>query len=154
MGPLYHLIDLDDRAQALQEAHRVLKPGGTLLAEIICRHAWVLDATLRDRLGEDEIWAVFTRNIERGLSRDDESYQPGDFWAYFHRPEELRAELEDAEFAGVQLVAVEGYGWLLGDLERRMEDPSPLLRAIRLTETEPSMLGCSAHVIGTATRSG
>jgi hypothetical protein len=49
-------------------------------------------------------------------------------------------------------VAVEGYAWLLGDLEAWMTDPGPLLRAVRLTETEPSMLGCSAHVIGAASR--
>lgn len=49
-------------------------------------------------------------------------------------------------------MAVEGYAWLLGDLEAWMTDPGPLLRAVRLTETEPSMLGCSAHVIGAASR--
>jgi hypothetical protein len=60
--------------------------------------------------------------------------------------------LSEAGFAEVQLVAVEGFAWLLGDLDRRFEEPDPLLRAIRLTETEPSMLGCSAHVIGVAIR--
>jgi hypothetical protein len=33
-----------------------------------------------------------------------------------------------------------------------MTDPEPLLRVVRLTETEPSLLGCSAHVIGVANR--
>src|SRR5262245_44527371 len=28
MGPLYHLLDREDRIQALREAHRVLRPGG------------------------------------------------------------------------------------------------------------------------------
>jgi hypothetical protein len=50
------------------------------------------------------------------------------------------------------MVAVEGFGSLLDGLERRMADPEPLLRALRLTESEPTMLGCSAHVIGVATR--
>jgi len=30
-GPLYHLTDRTDRLKALQEAHRVLKPGGRLV---------------------------------------------------------------------------------------------------------------------------
>ena len=54
-------------------------------------------------------------------------------------------------FEDIALVAVEGFAWLLGDLESRMADPEPLLRAVRLTEAEPSMLGCSAHVMGIAT---
>jgi SAM-dependent methyltransferase len=152
MGPLYHLVDASDRQKALLEAHRVLKPGGTLLAEIITRHAWVLDTTLRDHLSQPDIWDVFTRNIEKGLSQDPEALADGGFWAYFHRTEELRSELSGAAFASIELVAVEGFGWLLGDLERLLQDPAHLLRAIRLTETEPSMIGCSAHVIGVATR--
>jgi len=31
LGPLYHLIEHEDRVQALSEARRVLKPGGVLL---------------------------------------------------------------------------------------------------------------------------
>jgi hypothetical protein len=41
---------------------------------------------------------------------------------------------------------------LFGDLPEWMTDPDPFLRALRLTEAEPSMLGCSAHVIGAAAR--
>jgi hypothetical protein len=48
------------------------------------------------------------------------------------------------------VIAVEGFAWLVGDLERRMAEPGPILAAVRLTEREPSMLGCSAHVIGIA----
>jgi hypothetical protein len=41
-------------------------------------------------------------------------------------------------------------GPLLGDLEARMAAPQALLDAVRLTESDPSLLGCSAHVIGVA----
>jgi ubiquinone/menaquinone biosynthesis C-methylase UbiE len=152
MGPLYHLIDADERQAALGEARRVLRPGGVILAEVICRHAWLLDATLKDRLDESGIWEVFIRNIETGFSQDPDTAEDGAFWAYFHTPDELRSELRAASFGTIELLAVEGFGWLLGDLERRMHSPEPLLRAIRLTESEPSMLGCSAHVMGVGIR--
>jgi hypothetical protein len=87
-----------------------------------------------------------------GLSHDPATLADGAFWAYFHQPDELRTELPDAGFADVELVAVEGFAWLLGDLEARMADPTPLLEAVRLTESDPSMLGCSAHLVGVASR--
>jgi hypothetical protein len=31
-----------------------------------------------------------------------------------------------------------------------MSEPEPILAAVRLTESEPSMLGCSAHVMAIA----
>jgi ubiquinone/menaquinone biosynthesis C-methylase UbiE len=152
MGPLYHLVDSDDRQRALLEARRVLRTGGTILAEIITRHAWVLDASMAGLLDEPGIFEDFLVNINRGLSQDPAKFTEGEFWAYLHRPEEFRAELSDAGFNDVELIAVEGFGWLLDDLEQRMTAPGSLMRAIRLTEAESSMIGCSAHVIGLAVR--
>ena len=75
----------------------------------------------------------------------------GGFWAYFHHPAELRDELDAAGFVDVSLLAVEGFAWLLADLPERMTEPDALLDAVRLTETDESMLGVSAHVMAVAT---
>ena len=58
MGPLYHLVNADDRHVALNEARRVLRPGGVILAEVITRFAWVLDATRKGLLGQPDIWSA------------------------------------------------------------------------------------------------
>jgi SAM-dependent methyltransferase len=154
MGPLYHLVQRDERLAALKEAARVLRPGGRVLAEVITRYAWVIDATLKGLLGAADTWADFDWILRTGQSKDPEKVVDGTFWAYFHRPGELATELDLAGFSDIQLLAVEGFAWLLDDLPQRMSDPADLLRAIRLTESEPSMLGASAHVIGSARRRG
>jgi SAM-dependent methyltransferase len=46
LGPLYHLIERRDRVQALEEARRILKPGGVLFAAAISRFASLIDGLL------------------------------------------------------------------------------------------------------------
>jgi len=151
MGPIYHLVERADRLVALAEAQRVLRPGGRMLTEVITRHAWALDATVKGLTGSPEVWADVERSVASGLSQDPAVVPPGSFWAYFHQVDEATGELAEAGFEDITLVAVEGFAWLLGDLERRMAaEPEPILAAVRLTEREPSMLGCSAHVMAIA----
>lgn len=64
MGPLYHLIDPHDRQVALGEALRVIVPGGLIVPEVITRHAWLIEATIRNMLSEPLIWQDFERGAE------------------------------------------------------------------------------------------
>lgn len=150
MGPLYHLPDPEDRQQALQEAARVLRPGGRLIAEVITRHAWVLNATAKGIIDDASVRAEFAVNIERGLSFDPDVVRDGGFWAYFHRVDAVADEVEAAGFTDTRLIGVEGHAWLLGNLETLLEEPGPLLDVLRMTESESSLLGMSAHVLAAA----
>lgn len=67
-----------------------------------------------------------------------------------HLPHELEAEARDAGLAPLELVGVEGPGWLLADLAARWRDPAErarLLWAARAVEREPTLLGLSPHVM-------
>jgi hypothetical protein len=75
--------------------------------------------------------------------------------AFFHRPEELRKELQEAGFAVEALLAVEGPGTSLRDVDDWLDDPDrreALLRAIRRVEAEASVLGASAHLLAVGRR--
>jgi len=68
------------------------------------------------------------------------------------RPEELRAEFEEAGFAGDGVFGVEGPGWLR---EEMLDDELVLegvLRVARELEQEPTTIGTSAHLLSIARR--
>ncbi|HEY3008439.1 MAG TPA: hypothetical protein VGJ63_10325 [Micromonosporaceae bacterium] len=71
--------------------------------------------------------------------------------AYFHRPEELTAELTDAGLAVGSILSVEGVaGWLVDRIEAWLADPATrdrVLGPLRAVEAEPSLLGASSHIL-------
>lgn len=70
--------------------------------------------------------------------------------AFFHHPEELRAEVTEAGVEIIQLLGVEGPAWLARDFESRWAVPDQrrqLLELARMVEREPALLGLSQHLL-------
>ena len=152
MGPLYHLPEREDRLLALREAHRVLRPGGVLISEVITRHAWILDATAKGLIADPAQREIFEVNLNHGLSTDPEKLRDGGFWAYFHRVEDVIPEHVDAGFGDITLLGVEGHAWLLANLPDLLEESQHLLDVLRLVESEPALLGMSGHLIAASAK--
>jgi SAM-dependent methyltransferase len=157
LGPLYHLTDRGDRLRAWREAGRVLRPGGVVLAAAISRFASLLDGLRMGFLTDPE----FAHTVEQDLRDGQHRNRTGDpayfTTAYFHRPEELRAEIEEASLRHEATLSVEGPAWLLPGLAGWWDDPTRrevLLTAVRSIEAEPSLLGASAHLLAVAKQSG
>jgi SAM-dependent methyltransferase len=158
LGPLYHLTEATDRARALREAHRALRPGGLLAAAAITRFASTLDGVARGFLLEPGFEAIVERDIADGQHRNPDAH-PGWFTtAYFHRPDELEREVAAAGFDVRAVLAIEGAVGAAAEthaLDAWIDDPAKrevLLRAIRRVEVEPSLLGASPHILAVATR--
>jgi ubiquinone/menaquinone biosynthesis C-methylase UbiE len=158
LGPLYHLTQAPDRARALREARRALRPGGVLAAAAITRFASTLDGVAQGFLLEPGFEAIVERDLADGQHRNPAGH-PGWFTtAYFHRPEELERDVAASGFDVTAVVAVEGAVGAAAEarsLDAWLDDPGQreiLLRAIRRVEAEPSLLGASPHVLAVATR--
>ena len=150
LGPLYHLTSREDRLQALQEAYRVLRPGGVVAAAAISRFASTYDGLLRGFLEDPNFKDIVERDVREGQHRNPTGRPEWFTTAYFHLPGELRDEATEAGFSIEALVGIEGPGWVLPDLDAWLDDPtrrSTLLAAIKRVETEPSLLGASAHIL-------
>jgi SAM-dependent methyltransferase len=154
LGPLYHLPVRGDRVAALAEARRVVCPGGPVIAAAISRWAPFLDGALVQHLYER--FPQFPHVLRRVF--DDGVGPPlfeGDFTGYFHRPDELRAEIAEGGLELVDLVGLEGLSFALADLDERWDDPQlreAVLDITRRLQRVPELLGLSPHMLATARR--
>jgi ubiquinone/menaquinone biosynthesis C-methylase UbiE len=153
LGPLYHLLTQTDRVQALIEARRVLVRGGLLIAAYISRFASACDGIQEGALRDPRFAAIVEQDLTSGIHQNPTNRPEWFTTAYFHRPEEIAPEIAMAglEFEG--LFAVEGPGWMNQDLDRWLDDEDArdrLLRVVRRLETEPTLIGMSAHLIAVA----
>lgn len=150
LGPLYHLNERADRVAALGEARRVLRPGGVLIAAAISRFASTLDGLARDLHADPAFVTMRNRDLLDGQHRNATGRPEYFTTAFFHHPDELAAEFADAGLRHEATLAVEGPAWLLGDFDAQWADfarRERMLDAIRRIESEPSLLGASAHLL-------
>jgi SAM-dependent methyltransferase len=148
LGPLYHLIDGDDRLQALREARRVTRPGGVIFAAAISRYAAFLDLVVRlDRLHEAEVADAVAASLESGVMDG----RAGLFTkAYLHRPAELVDEANEAGLSELRLFNIEGPGFMVNNLPERWADKDrreALMLAARLVEEDPEMMATAGHLL-------
>jgi len=150
LGPLYHLPERADRLQALAEARRVCRRGGVVIAAAISRFASTLDGLRAGYLEDPSFAAVAAGDLRDGRHRNPTGDPAYFTTAYFHRPEDLAAECAEAGLSHEATLAVEGAAWLLPDLDARLADErrrAVLLAALAALETEPTLLGVSAHLL-------
>lgn len=155
LGPLYHLIERADRVAALREARRVVRPGGLVFAAAISRFASAFDGMASGRLADPAFARIVDGDLAGGHHRNDDGRPEWFTTAYFHRPEELRREVEEAGLATLEVVGLEGPTWLLADVDAQWADAARRARwmdVLRRIEAEPSVLGVSAHLLAVARR--
>ena len=151
MGPLYHLLEVEQRQQALSEARRVLKSGGPLLASFITRYSahryaaveetdWIL---LEEQRSEELLHTGKLLPVEkdgRGLHG---------FVAYMAHPSEVAPLCWKAGLEFKELLGLEG-------LVSHAEDQINLLdgelweRWVALNErvaSDPCIHGCVEHLL-------
>lgn len=102
-GPLYHLVSAEDRRTALDEAHRVLRPGGLLFAQGISRLTAFVDSTIAG--GHEAVVPEDLEILRTGVWVSQGEGFPG---GHFHTAVELRDEVAGSGFEGVEVLGLEG----------------------------------------------
>jgi SAM-dependent methyltransferase len=150
LGPLYHLTDRADRVAAWRDALRVAKQGAPIIAAAISRFASLFSGLTFGVIFDREFRTIVEQDLATGQHRNPGHVPEYFTTAYFHHPDEIVAEAEEAGADVVEVVGLEGLaGWELG-LAHRWEDPESretILMSARVIESEPTLLGLSAHIL-------
>jgi 2-polyprenyl-3-methyl-5-hydroxy-6-metoxy-1,4-benzoquinol methylase len=145
MGPLYHLVEKEDRETALEEAYKKLKPGGKIFSTFISRYG---------------IWGDVMKNIPHYIERQvdlksvlakgkDANVADFEFRGYFAKAKELVPLHKKAGFKKLALAGIEpaisaddeSYNKLQGEHRRLWLD---LFFSL---STEATIIGASRHLL-------
>jgi len=156
LGPLYHLTQRSDRVAALHEARRIVRPGGLVLAAAISRFASALDGMRLGLFDDPAYLPIVEQDVQDGQHRNPTNDPRYFTTTYFHHPDELQAEVEDAGLIHEATLAIEGPARFIQSVVERWDDliwRERILAVLRWIETEPSLLGASSHLLAVARKS-
>ncbi len=147
MGPLYHLLQDEDRRQAIREARRVLKDGGLLFATFICRYAPLRDAA---KYNPDQLTAnrdLFQGILETGVMRVKRGSGFTD--TYFAHPAEIVPLLEGSRFTTLDLIAAEGVVSMIEEKVNELQGEAweAWVELNYRLGRDPSVHGCAEHLL-------
>jgi ubiquinone/menaquinone biosynthesis C-methylase UbiE len=149
-GPLYHLTEREERLRAIEEARRVLLPGGRLLAFAITRYAGLIYGLLQGYVFDADYYGMIEAEVRTGIRANPPKRISTFPRAYFHHPDELAAEMQEGGLEHETTLGVLGPAWMVPDLETSWGDQSRravILAIARLTEREP-VLGPRLMALG------
>jgi SAM-dependent methyltransferase len=155
LGPLYHLVDRDDRVLALREARRVVGPGGLVFGAAISRFASLLDGLARGFIFDEAFRSIVQRDLDEGQHRNPTDRPEWFTTAFFHHPSQLAAEAHEAGLLVRDVLGLEGLAGWLPIAPERWSDPESrevIMETARACGAEPTLIGLSAHLLLVAER--
>lgn len=148
MGPLYHLLEHDQRLQAVHEAARRLRPGGIIVAAFLNRYATVIWGAAESPqyvlASRQEVDAI----VSTGLYRRPEGSR-GFIDAWFCHPSEIPPLMAEGGFEQVQLLAAES---VVYEIEQHLNATTEELwnrwiDVLYPIAKDPAVLGACGHLL-------
>jgi hypothetical protein len=115
-----------------------------------------MDGLRQGFLKDPQFAAIATQDLENGHHQNPTGRPEYFMDTFFHHPDELKQETSDAGFTVSGIYGLEGPGWLISDFDAWWANPAyreRLLAIARKVETEPTLLGVSAHIMAIARKS-
>ena len=122
MGPMYHLLEEEERKEAVRQCLARLKPGGVLIVSFISVFAPIFDLMCRcpEEINENKDWLL--NNFTDGRNSDITGFTQ----AYFIDPADILPFFSEFQIQKLRLIAQEGLGMPLEG--RLMQQPDDKFR--------------------------
>jgi ubiquinone/menaquinone biosynthesis C-methylase UbiE len=149
-GPLYHLQKREDRVAAILEAKRVLKKGGIILGFAINATASTVVGLMNGMIHANSFFDMCKEELTTGIHNAPKDFPFLLADAFYHKPQDLKAEFLEQNLNFINLFAVEGMIWLDNEYFANMLDKrkSKTLKALQtLTQNDQYLLPFSPHMM-------
>jgi ubiquinone/menaquinone biosynthesis C-methylase UbiE len=151
LGPLYHLLALEERGRVRDELFRVAAPGAVVVAGFLSRFTPIRYGAFNHPERLDGFRRATSEFLENGvmLLSGDPSEPGGWVDAYCERPEAIAPFMEAGGFRTLDLVGAEGIFSMIQDRARAVPPeswPGFIELNFRLGR-EPSLLGAAEHLL-------
>ncbi|WP_405564906.1 class I SAM-dependent methyltransferase [Polaribacter sp. Asnod6-C07] len=149
-GPLYHLQKREDRIATILEAKRVLKKGGIVLGFAINATASTVVGLMNGMIHANSFFEMCKEELTSGIHNTPKDFPFLLADAFYHKPQDLKAEFLEQELKFINLFAVEGMIWLDNEYFANMLDKkkSKTLKALQhLTQNDEYLLPFSPHMM-------
>jgi hypothetical protein len=120
-----------------------------LFAYAISRFASTIYGLRNGLIWDADYFKMVTEELTTGQHRKPEIWNVFTT-TFFHHPDELKAELEEAGFMCEELIGIQGPGWIVPDFDESLkaeERRAIVLSIARLVEKEPAL---SPHMVAIA----
>jgi ubiquinone/menaquinone biosynthesis C-methylase UbiE len=149
-GPLYHLQKREDRVAAIVEAKRVLKKDGIILGFAINATASTVVGLMNGMIHANSFFEMCKKELTTGIHDVPKDFPFLLADAFYHKPQDLKAEFLEQNLNFINLFAVEGMIWLDNEYFANMIDKkkSKTLKALQnLTQNDEYLLPFSPHMM-------
>lgn len=160
MGPLYSIIEYEERILAIKECYRLLKDDGVIFSAALTPYSVLLHcitvyhkegAKKKNALDNPDIMKMIERELKDGCHINPEKkILNGLGTSHLHTAKALKAELELGGFAHTIVHGVMGGAWLAPNLDELLENETTkaaLMATVRLLDTHEEVIGLSGHLL-------
>jgi SAM-dependent methyltransferase len=146
-GPLYHLVDADDRLRSLREARRVVRTGGWVFAAAIPRFVAHAMLSLAEEIPHPYPQS-FVDMLEHGTPVPTTRFPAG----HYHTAEEIEHEVTAAGLVDVSVIGIEGPAGLALEVVTESDDEvyQAALTIARRVQSVPGIRDMSNHMLAVA----